>query len=528
MKIVAVDRHWCRPRCTLAVALSSVLVFLSVATAQVTTVTLNPAETHQTIEGFGSMLKIDIGIRDSVNLGKASYRQFIIEDFGLTVFRPWLPMTEFEPVNDNNDPNVLNMDGFHINRQMRFIIYCINQLKSYPHVKFIPAVLSPPAWMKTNNNIANGYLRTDMYEEFAEYLVAFYRMIQQETGMDLYGLSIQNESAFHEWYGSCVYTAEEYRDVLKVVGARFEAEGIDTRLHGADDMLTNITVTPYFGYIYQDPVARQYLSAVSVHGYSDGVNPMPTSGAAQAWQRLGDIADRFGVPAWMNECAGWMPNDYMPAAMHMGMALRYADLSLWVYLSMDDCEEWGLLCNGEHTLRSAAAKHYYHFLRPGAVRIGAAYTEDEYLLVNAFVHPETNTMNVVAVNNASATRQIQLTAPDMPATMRMYLTTSTGGNKLCEDQGDVSTGGAIDLPAASVVTLNADYVTSIGNATPDRAQSSPRADMGTRLVDPNARFYLLDGTVARPRSPAAGLRILATPHGATLVPAKLAPSVMGR
>ncbi len=490
----------------------SVICLPSSGSAQATAVAIDPAETHQTIEGFGSMLKSDIGPEDITDLRNATFRQFLMEDFGFTVFRPWLPMTPFEPTNDNSDPNTLNMSGFVLCSQMQFIIECINLLKSYPDVKFIPAVLSPPAWMKDNNDIANGSLRTDMYEEFAEYLVAFYRIIKQETGMDLYGISMQNESAFDEWYGSCKYTAQQYRDVLKVVGARFAAENIQTRLHGADDMLTNITINPYFGIINQDPVAKSYLSAASVHGYSDGVSPMPTSGAAQAWARLGTISRAMGIPAWMNEAAGWQPNDYMPAALHVGMGLKYADLTMWVHLDMDDCAQWGLLCNDQHTLRSAAMKHYYHFVRPGAVRIGATYTADDYLLVNAFVHADNDKMTVVAVNNASSSRQIQLSGTGLPAQMQMYLTTSTGGNKLCEDQGNTSTGSAITLPAHSVVTLEADYVTAVQPRATRAAPSVRRVP-----VSAGSRTFLIDGSAVRGAGSARGIRVVDTPEGAAVL-----------
>ena len=87
--------------------------------------------------------------------------------------------------------------------------------------------------MKTNNNVngakadaptynlnptaQDNQLRTDMYDEFAERCVAYIKILKQETGIDVYAISLQNEPRFSEPYESCVFNDEALRDLIKVV-----------------------------------------------------------------------------------------------------------------------------------------------------------------------------------------------------------------------------------------------------------------------------------------------------------------------
>lgn len=478
----------------------AVAVLAAVCSAA-TTVTLNHGTEYQTIEGFGTMMKQDIGPQDSLDAASSTFRTLFATDLGANVIRMWIPM-DMEPTNDNADPNVLDRSKIRLNGSgnARWTFYIINKYKSYPGMKFIAAVLSPPPWMKDNNAIANGKLLPTMREELAEYLVMYYRLVKDSTGVDLYGLSIQNESAFDEPYGSAKYTATEYRDAFKVVAARFEREGIRTRLHGADDMLGTITANPYFGAINADTAAKRMITAISVHGYTDGVSPLPTSGAAQAWGRLGTISRQMGKASWMTECAGWNASDAISGALHIGMALKHGNVSMWVYLAPNNCDVWGLLCNSQHTLRSASSKNYYHWLKPGAVRIDAAYT-DAQLLVNAFRDKSDRTLVVVAVNDTSTTRYFKLSGTALPAQLQRFV---TGGasSKLCVSDGSVNSADSIAIEGKSVMTLygtNYDPPVGVHQRTDARATRTQARDVQV--------YYSLNGAVMHAPARTAGVYV---------------------
>src|ERR1700716_247718 len=70
-------------------------------------ITLNPAERHQFIQGFGVNFTSPY-FRDDQ---KAMF-DMLIKDLGATMFRvvPYLVYSNWEEVNDNNDPNVMNWE----------------------------------------------------------------------------------------------------------------------------------------------------------------------------------------------------------------------------------------------------------------------------------------------------------------------------------------------------------------------------------------------------------------------------------
>jgi glucuronoarabinoxylan endo-1,4-beta-xylanase len=473
---------------------TSVIAALLCATAALaTTVVVNPAIEHQTVEGWGVMVKRDTGPQDSVDLQNATFRTFVHDDLGLNVLRMWAP-NGFEPSNDNADPNVLDKTKLNFRGDMHWIFYIINTMKSYSDMKFVLAVLTPEAWMKDNGALANGgHLLSNMREEFGEYLVAVYRAIKDSTGVDLYSMCIQNEPEFSETYGSCVYTAQQFDSTLKVVGARFAREGIAMKFHAADDMVGFVN---YPRYIVNDTGAVRYLRAVSNHGYTDGITPAPTSTAAQAWGAFKNMAVPKGLSTWMSESSGWQQNDALTAGLYIGIAARSGDLSMWLYLALNGCSTYTMLCNSQHTGVSAAHKHYYHWVKPGAVRIDATYT-DGHLLVTAFRHKQNNTLTVVVVNDSTAAIPLTLQGTGLPATMHKYSTRSpTTPVKLCQDDGDVSTASEISIEGRNLVTLYATgYSPVVGVQDRDIGQRAPApASVGSssaaqaiRLYQPNGR-----------------------------------------
>ncbi|MGH9562818.1 MAG: glucuronoxylanase, partial [Terracidiphilus sp.] len=64
---------------------------------------------------------------------------------------------------------------------------------------------TPPASMKSNNNVDDGSLNTNEYGAFATYLESFVTYMAN-NGVDLYAISMQNEPNFLPSYESCGWT----------------------------------------------------------------------------------------------------------------------------------------------------------------------------------------------------------------------------------------------------------------------------------------------------------------------------------
>ncbi len=74
---------------------------------------------------------------------------------------------------------------------------------------------SPPAWMKTNNDVLHGgKLLPEYYQTWADFYIKFIKAYEKH-GLPIWGLTVQNEPLAVQKWESCVYTAEEERDFIK-------------------------------------------------------------------------------------------------------------------------------------------------------------------------------------------------------------------------------------------------------------------------------------------------------------------------
>lgn len=468
----------------------------AVCIANAATITIDPAQTYQTIEGFGAFAQCS-------DYGKQAYTDFLHNDLGVTALRMQVPH-DFEPSNENGDAGSLELAKFNLDGGVGRWYTVVNGMKRFSDVKFIASIWTPPGWMKDmtrdhwstqysrcsdGQDACGGHLKESMREELAEYCLAYYKAIEQRCGVKLYGISLQNESAFIEWYVSCVYTPDEYAATLKAVGARFEREGVDIKLFGAEDMVDALTAPGrnYVGAINRDAEAREYLDAVAVHGYTDGVHPFESSSGASAWKKLGLVGyTTMHKSTWMSETSGFS-QDWSGAwnlASNIYMALRYGKVSLWTFWADNEASEYGLVANGQHTERSAASKNFYRWMRPGAAVIGSA-SDDEHVFVVAAHHGEDKTLTIVLLNDGAATT-VSLSGSDLPDQLQKHTTTSA---KKCVSEGMVSSSGSIALDANSVTTLYGEnyspsLVARAGNQTA-RPVAGPPASV--------VRAYGLDG-----------------------------------
>jgi O-glycosyl hydrolase len=450
------------------------------------TITLDQNTHYQTMDGFGAMVI-------SGNFGSPVFAH---DDLGSTMMR--IGIENIQPKNNMTDSTNSDITKFSVGA-ISDIVPVINTFKNYPDMKFIGSMWTPPDWMKdmsrdplvgqscvSGGNSCGGHLATRYYEAYAGFLCAWIKLVKQQTGVDIYALSFQNEPAFIEWYVSCVYTTQEYVSFLKVLVARLKKEGIQVKLFGAEDVTVLFDVNPYAAAIANDATALQNLYAYAVHNYAaDGVNPVPSSQTAQSWAKLGNfVVGTMHKKLWMTETSGLSQSswsDAMKLASNIFGALKYGQLSGWVYYEANDCSSYGLACNSQHTLLSAISKNYYRFIRPGAIGIKCTNAGDALFPV-AFVHPKNQTLTIVIVNQGSAT-QLTLAGNPLPAAMEKYTTTST---KKCAAEGSAATSGAIAIEANSVTTLFSQATVNIANKT-------PAGHSFLRVDNKESRYFRIDG-----------------------------------
>lgn len=133
-------------------------------------------------------------------------------------------------------------------------------------ITFFASPWSPPAWMKTNGEMNNGgKLKSEYREVWARYYARYIKAYAAE-GINIWGLTVQNEPAATQRWDSCVYTDEDERDFVKILGPILEEEGLGhVKIivwdHNKDLMKQRVDT------IMADPNAARWVWGVGFHWY---------------------------------------------------------------------------------------------------------------------------------------------------------------------------------------------------------------------------------------------------------------------
>jgi O-glycosyl hydrolase len=406
---------------------------------------------------------------------------------------PWLKRTSGHSVHGEHDP--LPRDG-----------------TAWPFVwngQFAGGVLDTSGTPRAelDDRAAGGNGPTSALTQYARTLAAYVRGFQQRFGVKLYAISLQNELGFEEFYGSCAYPrASDYIAVLKA--ARAELDRHDDlraiRILGPEDVMGadayglwqvagdgagELEGQPknlqYLTEIARDPVALRALDTLCIHGYAiDGIHaaggePKMWDYWQHGWQsapaaglpsRVQGFAE-YGKTSWMTETSGeeaaWLApaGDYpsrgaFSIALKIHQALTAGRQSAWLYWQLSDGSPLGVqtLTDAKTLAQSpkyAAVRHFFRFIRPGAVRVNTRVNGEDALLASAYVHDAGGTLTLVLINTAAKTLHATLHLPSIPSGITaMQAWTSLDKSYHTQTQHSVRAGELkLPLPAYSVVTL---------------------------------------------------------------------------
>lgn len=140
---------------------------------------------------------------------------------------------------------------------------------------FYASPWSPPAFMKTNNNmLQGGKLLPEYSQAWANYYVKFIEAYEAE-GIPVWGLTIQNEPMAVQRWESCIYTAEEERDFLKdYLGPTLEKAGLGDKNIVVWDHNRDL-ITDRANTIFEDPEASKYAWGIGFHWYETWSGSLP-------------------------------------------------------------------------------------------------------------------------------------------------------------------------------------------------------------------------------------------------------------
>ena len=148
--------------------------------------------------------------------------------------------------------------------------------------KILATPWTPPAELKTNNNIVGGELAD--YEGYAEYLKEFLGYMQQNDA-DIDVLSIQNEPDFEVGYEGCIWTGDQQAYFFKNYAQRIKDAYPSVKLMTGESFQYRHEATDA---VLEDEEACSVLDIVGGHIYGGGNTPY-------------DLAKEKGKEVWMTE-----------------------------------------------------------------------------------------------------------------------------------------------------------------------------------------------------------------------------------
>jgi glucuronoarabinoxylan endo-1,4-beta-xylanase len=278
-------------------------------------------------------------------------------------------------------------------------------------VKVWGAPWSPPAADKDNMSVNNGgTLNTSAYDAWATTLAGFATTFKQKTGLDLYGISAQNEPDYTASYASCLYSAAQMVAFVKVLGPKLAALNPPVKLLAAEpDAWVNLwTGDNYGNAIINDPGANAAVNIIATHDYdhkTDSVTtrPAPPAGVTQhIWET--EMSDETAPDVDIGH--GIQVATWVYAALTTGRASAW---HYWWLVNLNTDGE-GLLNQGGSTTdppkRLYTLGNYSKFIRPGYVALNTAGTAPTGVLFSAYKNPADGTVVVVAINPGMASAML--------------------------------------------------------------------------------------------------------------------------
>jgi len=291
---------------------------------------------------------------------------------------------------------------------------------------------SPPARMKTNNNIIGGKLIPDSATAYAKYLNDF-ALYMAANGAPLYGVSVQNEPDWEPGYEGCVWTAEEMRDFLKNHGALISA----TRLMAPELVNNNQT---YVNTILSDDAATANLDIVGTHLYGGGLVENA-------------LAKAKGKEVWMTEhldtLTSW--NACINTAIEIHDCFTRANFNAYIWWYGK--RFYGMIGQeGTVTKRGFVVSQFARFIRQGAVRLSTSANTRPEVLVSSYRNGAKRVL--VLINKGVFKVKQTIRFQDITVGSFLPYTTSAAENVAQGATASVAGNSIVyTLPAGSITTL---------------------------------------------------------------------------
>jgi len=380
---------------------------------------VDPNRAFQTMEGFGGAFT-EAAAHNWLKLSPPQ-REAVLRAYfdpetghGYTLCRVHMNSCDFALGNyaHANTPGDTALQDFRIDRDEQALLPFLlaAQRVASSTIQLLVSPWSPPAWMKTNQQMNHGGSLLPEYRD--AWARCYVRFIQAyaERGVPVWGVSVQNEPAATQRWDSCIYSAEEERDFVRDhLGPQLEAAGLGHVKIVVWDHNRDLLVERA-GTVYADPEAAKYVWGAGFHWYGEDhfdhvqlvhdawpdKQLLFTEGCQEGGPHAGSwaLGERY-ARSMINDINRWTVGwidwnlllDRHGGPNHVG---NYCSAPILVDTEQDRFE-----CQSSYHYIG----HFSRFVKPGARRILCAASR-EALEATAFVNPDGGVV-VIALNRTA-------------------------------------------------------------------------------------------------------------------------------
>jgi len=315
---------------------------------------------------------------------------------------------------------------------------------------------SPPASMKSNSNIVGGSLNTASYGAYATYLANFVSYMKT-NGINLYGISVQNEPDYLPSYESCEWTGAQIETFLKNNANAIPIKVIASESYHYDKGMTDPSLN--------DAAAAANFAIVATHlyGASPSTYPLAASKGKELWMTehytnsttdANSWPDALGVAEEIQNC---MNDDF--------------NAYVWWYIR----RSYGLITeDGNVSKRGYCMAQFSKFVRPGFVRVDVPAAPSSGVTVSAYKNGGSLVVVLVNSNSSASSQSFTITGATIPSLAKY----TTSGSKSIASDGTVSVAGGaftVSLDAQSITTLVYTSTTSLNGKNHPATSSAESA-----------------------------------------------------
>ncbi|MGK9367930.1 glycoside hydrolase family 30 protein [Melioribacter sp. Ez-97] len=386
------------------------------------TIIIDPKIKYQEIIGFGGAFT-DAAAINFYKLNDRSRKEFLEKcfdyenGFGFSLCRTTIHSCDYsdEMYTYDDVEGDKELKHFSIAHDKKYRIPFLQEALrvSRGKMKLFASPWSPPAWMKTNGTMLyGGKLKSEYRKTWAEYIIKYLKAYRKE-GIDLWGLTVQNEPLAVQVWESCIFTAQEEKNFVRdYLGPELHSNGYDNiKLliwdHNRGLMYQRAKVA------YDDSVASKYIWGMGFHWYVgdhfDNVrivhDAYPDKGllftegsVGGSWEDAFNLAKNVIIDL-NNWTRGWV---FWNLLLDENGGPRHAGGEVPGNIAIANSTTGEV----EYNPPFYTFGHFSKFIRPGARRIATTSSSD-YFIATAFQNSD-GTISVTILNLSEADRDFQV------------------------------------------------------------------------------------------------------------------------